>query len=325
MKTVLVSAPYMLPEMERFRPVLESFDLALIIPEVHERLSEEEILAFAGDFDGTICGDDRYSREVIEACLPRLRVISKWGTGIDSIDQKAAAEFGVMVGNTINAFSVPVSESVLGYMLSFARNIPWLDDAMKAGRWQKINGRTLSECTLGVVGVGYVGKAVLQRARAFEMELLGADIVEVAPDFLLENGVEMTSLEDLLARSDFVSLNCTLNPTSEHLIDAKRLAQMKDGAVLINTARGPIVDQEALVAALEAGKLRGVALDVFENEPLPEGSPLLAMDNVLLSPHNTNSSPRFWESVQWNTIRNLLVGLDLPIDGLSALKEEYGI
>jgi D-3-phosphoglycerate dehydrogenase / 2-oxoglutarate reductase len=325
MKKVLVSAPYMLPEMYRFGSVLESFDLAVIVPEVHERLSEEEILSFAGDFDGTICGDDRYSRKVIEACQPRLRVISKWGTGIDSIDQEAAAEFGVMIGNTTNAFTVPVSESVLGYMLSFARQIPWLDDAMKAGKWQKINGKTLSECTLGVIGVGNVGKAVLRRARAFGMELLGTDIVDIAPDFLLENGVELTSLEDLLARSDFVSMNCTLNPTSEHLINSKRLAQMKAGAVLINTARGPIVDQRALVAALEDGKLRGVALDVFENEPLPKESPLLSMDNVLLSPHNTNSSPRFWEIVHWNTIRNLLIGLDVPTDKLSALKEEFGI
>lgn len=325
MKTVLVSAPYMLPELDRFRPVLEAFDLSLIVPEVHERLSEGEILAFAGDFDGTICGDDRYSRNVIEACLPRLRVISKWGTGIDSIDQFAAAEFGVMVGNTTNAFTVPVSESVLGCMLSFARQIPWLDDAMKAGKWQKINGKTLSECTLGVIGVGNVGKAVLRRARAFGMELLGTDIVEISPDFLLENGVEMTSLEDLLSRSDFVSVNCTLNPTSEHLINAKRLAQMKEGAVLINTARGPIVDQQALVAALEKEKLRGAALDVFESEPLPKDSPLLSMDNVLLSPHNTNSSPRFWEIVHWNTIRNLLIGLDIPTEKLSALQKEFGI
>ncbi len=229
MKDILVSAPYLLPELDRLLPVLKAFDLNLIVPEVHERLSEEEILAYAGEFDGTICGDDRYTRRVIEACQPRLRVISKWGTGIDSIDQAAAADFGVMVGNTPNAFTVPVSESVLGVMLSFARNIPWLDDAMKAGEWQKINGKTLSECTLGVVGVGNVGQAVLRRARGFGMELLGNDIVDVAPDFLLENGVEMTSLQDLLSRSDFISINCTLNPTSQHLINAETLSWVKPG------------------------------------------------------------------------------------------------
>ena len=324
MKTVLVTAPYILPEMNRFQPVLESFGLQLIIANVKERFSEEEILAYAGQFDGTICGDDRYTRPVIEACTPRLKVISKWGTGIDSIDQAAAKDLGVMVGNTPNAFTVPVSESVLGYMLAFARQIPWLDDEMKAGRWQKINGRTLSECTLGVIGVGNVGKAVLRRARAFGMHLLGNDIVEIQPDFLLEYGVEMTSLEDLMARADFISVNCTLNPTSQHLVNAERLAFCKPEAVLINTARGPVVDQAALVKALESKSLRGAALDVFEDEPLPEDSPLLKMDHVLLAPHNSNSSPRFWERVHWNSINNLFVGLGISTEPLEALQQQAG-
>ena len=325
MPTVFVSAPYMLPELKRFRPVLESFGLQVIAPEVHERLSEEEILTYAGQFDGTICGDDRYTRRVIEACRPRLKVISKWGTGIDSIDQQAAAELGVMVGNTPNAFTVPVSESVMGYLLAFSRQIPWLDDAVKGGRWDKINGETLSECTLGVIGVGNVGKAVLRRARAFGMTLLGNDIVEVVPDFLLEYGVEMTSLTDLLSRSDFISVNCTLNPTSHHLINAQTLAQCKPGSVLVNTARGPIVDEKALTAALQSGQLRGAALDVFEVEPLPEDSPLLTLDQVLMAPHNSNSSPFFWERVHWNTIRNLLTGLNIPSDSLKDLQTKFGI
>jgi len=325
MKTVLVSAPYMLLDLERFRPVLESFGLELIIPEVHERLEENEILQYAGQFDGTICGDDRYSRRVIEACSPRLKVISKWGTGIDSIDQDAAAELGVMVGNTSNAFTVPVSESVMGYMLAFARQIPWLDAAMKAGEWSKINGKTLSESTLGVIGVGNVGKAVLRRARAFGMMLLGNDIIEIAPDFLLENGVAMVGLEELLSRSDFISINCTLNPTSRHLINTEYLALCKREAVIINTARGPIIDEPALIQALQMGKIRGAALDVFEQEPLSKDSPLLAMDQVLLAPHNSNSSPRFWNWVQWNSIKNLLVGLDIPADRLNELKQQKSV
>lgn len=325
MYTVLVSAPYMLQEIDRFKPALESLNMKLIIPEVNERLSEAEILAFAGKFDGTICGDDRYSRQVIEACSPRLKVISKWGTGIDSIDQTAATAFGVMIGNTPNAFTVPVSESVIGYLLCFARQIPWLDQAMKAGRWDKIIGKTLSECTLGVVGVGKVGKAVLRRARAFGMNLLGNDIIEIEPDFLLENGVRMTSLPDLLSRADYISINCTLNPTSFHLINEDQLANCKPEAVLINTARGPIVYQPALIEALQKGRLRGAALDVFEDEPLPTDSPLLSMDNVLLAPHNSNSSPRYWERVHWNTIRNLLVGLGMDPQHLSEVQAKYSI
>ena len=325
MKTVLVTAPYILPEMVRFRPVLESFDLDLIIADVNERLSEAELLAYAGQFDGTICGDDRYTRRVLEACTARLKVISKWGTGIDSIDQAAANELGVMIGNTPNAFTVPVSESVIGYMLAFARQIPWLDDEMKAGRWEKINGKTLSECTLGVIGVGNVGQAVLRRARGFGMRLLGNDIVDIRPDFLLEYGVEMAGLEDLMAKADYISVNCTLNPTSHHLINAERLALCQPDAVLINTARGPVVDQAALVNALQENRLRGAALDVFEKEPLPGDSPLLTMEQVLLAPHNSNSSPRFWERVHWNTIHNLLIGLGIPTEPLKALQSQHAV
>jgi len=294
----------MLPFVERFRPIFEHYNLDLIIPEVHERLSEEELLAYAGKFDGTICGDDRYTRRVLAACTPRLKVISKWGTGIDSIDLAAAAELGVMVGNTPNAFTVPVAENVLGYMLAFARQLPWMDDAMKASQWEKIPGITLSECTLGVVGVGNVGKAVLRRARAFGMKLLGNDIVEIAPDFLVEYGVEMTALADLLARADFISLNCSLNATSYHLINAQTLSLVKPGAILINTSRGPVVDEPALV----------------EQEPLPAESPLRSMPNVMLAPHNSNSSPFYWERVHWNSIRNLLLGLQLPVEELDSLR-----
>ncbi|MEN4012992.1 MAG: phosphoglycerate dehydrogenase [Chloroflexota bacterium] len=320
MITVLLTAPYMLPFVERFRPVFEYYQLKVIVPEVRERLSEEEILAYAGQFDGALCGDDRYSERVLQACTPRLKVISKWGTGIDAIDRAAAARLGIQVRNTPNAFTLPVSDSVLGYILAFARQIGWMDRAMKAGQWVKLPGRSLSECTLGVVGVGNIGKAVLRRARAFGMRLLGNDIVPIAPDFILENGVEMTGLHELLERADFVSLNCDLNPTSHHLINAQTLAWMKPGAVLINTARGAVVDEPALIAALQAGRLAGAGLDVFETEPLPKNSPLLGMDNVMLAAHNSNSSPAAWERVHWSTIRNLLDGLGIDYAGLDALQ-----
>jgi D-3-phosphoglycerate dehydrogenase / 2-oxoglutarate reductase len=317
MPTILLSAPYMLPSIDRFTPVFNAYGLEVILPEVHERLEEEQILAYAGQFDGAICGDDRYTERVLTACSPRLKVISKWGTGIDSLDQRAAASLGIKIARTPNAFTLPVADTVMGYILAFARRQPWMDRTMKAGQWEKQLGRSLSECTLGVVGVGNCGKAVLRRARAFGMCLLGNDIIEIPPDFILENGVEMTSLADLLAQADFVSLNCDLNPTSHHLINAETLALLKPSAVLINTSRGPIVHEPALVAALQEKRLAGAALDVFEVEPLPPDSPLLGLDNVLLAPHNANSSPAAWERVHWNTIRNLLEGLGIPSEGLA--------
>ncbi len=316
MLTVLISAPYILPVLDRFRPIFDRHDLDLITPEVKERLSEAELIAYAGQFDGAICGDDRFTAQALEACAPRLKIISKWGTGIDSIDQEAAARLGIRVGNTPNAFTLPVADTVLGYLLAFVRRQPWMDKALKAGRWEKLPGRSLSECSLGVIGVGNIGRAVLRRAKSFGMELLGSDIVEIDPNFVQETGVEMTALEDLLRRADFVSLNCDLNPASRHLINAETLAMMKPEAVLINTARGPIVDESALAAALKAGTISGAALDVYEVEPLPADSPLLKMDNVMLAPHNANSSPTAWEHVHWNTIRNLLEGLGLPTENL---------
>lgn len=316
--TVLISAPYFLAVLERFRPLLEAYGLKVIAPQVRERLEEADLLTYAGQFDGALCGDDRYTARVLEACLPRLKVISKWGTGIDSIDREAAARLGIQVRNTPNAFTLPVADTVLGYILAFARQLPWMDRALKSGGWEKLPARSLSECTLGVIGVGNIGKAVLRRARAFGMQLLGNDIVPIAPDFIAEYGVEMTTLRDLLERADFVSLNCDLNPTSYHLINAETLGWMKPTAVLINTARGPIVDETALIEALQKGRIAGAALDVFEIEPLPPDSPLRRMENVLLAAHNANASPAAWERVHWNTLRNLFEGLGLPTEDLPA-------
>ncbi len=314
MPTILFTAPYMIPFLDRFRPVFERYNLELVTPPVEERLKKAQILELAGNFDGTICGDDHYSADVLQACVPRLKVISKWGTGIDSIDIKSAEELGVRVYRTPNAFTSPVADTVMGYILAFARRQPWMDQNMKTGLWEKLPGRSLSECTLGVIGVGNIGKAVLKRANAFKMELLGNDIVQIEPKFIEEVGVEMTSLNDLLSRADFISLNCDLNPTSYRLINQNTLVQINSTGILINTARGQVVDESALIAALQAGTIGGAALDVFEEEPLPQDSSLLEMENVMLAPHNSNSSAAAWEHVHWNSIRNLLEGLEIPYE-----------
>ncbi|HLF73983.1 MAG TPA: phosphoglycerate dehydrogenase [Anaerolineales bacterium] len=308
---ILFTAPYMIPVVDRFRPILESYNIELIVPAVQERMEEADLLEYAGQFDGTICGDDCYTARVIEACAPRLKVISKWGTGIDSIDAEACSRYQIRIGRTPNAFTLPVADTVLGYILAFARSQPWMDREMKNGKWKKLPGKSLSECTLGVIGVGNIGKAVVRRAKAFGMKIYGNDIIEIDHVFLAETGIEMTELGFLLSNSDFVSINCDLNPTSYHLINRETLALMRPNAVLINSARGPIVDEKALIEALRAKHLGGAALDVFESEPLPQDSPLMKMDNVLLAPHNSNSSPAAWERVHWNTVKNLLRGLGL--------------
>lgn len=314
---VLLSAPYMIPVYDRFRPLFEEAGIEVVVRPVEERLSEGSLLAVAGGIDGAISGDDRWTAKALTAAAPRLKVIAKWGTGIDSIDLEAANRLGIRVCNTPDAFTDAVADSVLAYVLTFARRTSWMDREMKAGTWAKIPGRALRECSLGVVGVGRIGKAVLRRAAAFGMRLFGNDIAPVSPEFIEGVGLTMLPLGELLAASDFVSLNCDLNPTSERLIDGSRLAQMKRSAVLINTARGPIVDETALVDALREGRLAGAALDVYGSEPLPADSLLRTLDNVLLAPHNANSSPEAWERVHWNTIRNLFQGLGLEPPSIS--------
>jgi D-3-phosphoglycerate dehydrogenase len=208
----------------------------------------------------------------------------------------------------------------MGYILAFARRHPEMNREMKSRRWNKIPGKALHETTLGIVGVGNIGKAVTRRARAFGMTVLGTDIVEIDHVFIAETGIRMVDLKLLMAEADFISLNCDLNPTSYHLVNSGTLSFAKPNSVIINTARGPIVDEPALVSALKAGRIGGAALDVFEVEPLPHSSPLLEMENVLLAPHNANSSLAAWERVHWNTIKNLLEGLGIPLGDYPPMK-----
>jgi len=305
---VLISAPYLQDIIERFRPTFEENGIEILVPPVSERLEEEELLRYVEGIDGVICGDDRFTGRVLEAAAD-LKVISKWGTGIDSIDKDACKRLGIALYNTPNAFSEPVADTVFGYILCFARNIPGMDRKMKQGIWKKLPGLSLRESTLGIIGVGNVGKAVVRRARCFGMRIMGNDLVKMPSDFIRQTGIQMVEKEVLLKDSDFVSVNCDLNPTSYHLLGDREFALMKGGAYVVNTARGPIVEEKALVKALQERKIAGAALDVFENEPVPADSPLLSMDNVLLAPHNANSSPEAWEKVHHNTIANLLNGL----------------
>lgn len=302
---VLISAPYMMGVISEVRGVFEKKGVDVVVAKVKERLSEEELIPIIGDVDAIICGDDRITDRVLKSAS-RLKLIYKWGTGIDSIDLGACKNYGIKVKNTLDAFTNPVADTVMGYMLSFARRLQEMNDDMRSGNWQKVIGRSLSECALGVIGVGNIGMAVIKRAIPFGMKIYGNDIKKVNNPLLENNGVEMVSLPVLLGESDFISINCDLNPTSYHLISKDKISIMKDGAVVINTARGPIIDEKVLIDALASGKLGGAALDVYEEEPLSKDNPLRKMDNVMLSPHNSNSSPRAWDRVNRLTVEGVI-------------------
>ena len=175
-------------------------------------------------------------------------------------------------------------------MLMFARQLIPLDRDMKAGEWKKRDAIALHECTVGIIGVGNTGRATIRRAKAFGPRILACDIETIPQEFIEETGMEVATQEEVLRESDFVSLHSTLNPTSNRMIGEKELAMMKPTAVIINTARGPLIQEAALVKALKEKTIAGAALDVFEVEPLPESSLLRTFDNVFLAPHNANSS-----------------------------------
>jgi len=308
-RRVLVSAPHALRVIDRYRTELEAAGCEIVVAHVRERLEEAELLPLVGNVDGIICGDDRITSRVLDAA-PRLRVISKWGTGIDSIDREAATRRGVAVCNTRNAFSEQVADTVMGYLLLFARQLDRINSDMHAGRWCRYDLVALGECTLGVIGAGNCGTAVIRRAAGFGMRILANDPRPIEPSLVAETGLVQTSLDELLAESDFVTLHTELNRGSVHLLDSRRLAQMRPTAYLVNTSRGPVIDEIALAAALEAGQIAGAALDVFADEPLPSTSPLRQLTNVYLAPHTANRSPAAAERVHANTIRNLLQFLE---------------
>ncbi len=305
---VLVTAPRAQSVIERYEQELGLAGCELVVRCPAERLEEDDLLPLVGDVDGIICGDDRLTKRVLDAA-PRLRAISKWGTGIDSIDLAEARRRGISVSNSPGAFSEPVADTVMGYVLLFARQPDRMADDMRAGRWQRRSLRALQECTLGIIGCGNSGRAVARRASAFGMRTLAYDVRQPEAEVVRALGLAMVPLDALLRDSDFVTLHADLRLDNQHLIDASRLALMKPSAVLINTARGGLVDEAALVAALRDRRIAGAALDVFEIEPLPETSPLRSLPNVYLSPHNANASALAAERVHTNSIRNLLQAL----------------
>lgn len=303
MNRVLVSNLMMLKERPRFEEEIIAGGWEPWFIDVDQFLSEERCLELAGHFDGWLAGDDIITRAVLERCLPRLRGIAKWGTGIDSIDLQAAEDLGVPVRNSPGAFSEAVSEVAIGYMLMLSRHLLQVDREVRNGGWPKPMGTGLFGRTCGIIGFGAIGRGIARRARGCGMTTIANDAM-LAPGQMIED-TNLLSMEELIARSDVIALACNLTSESRHLINASRIAAMKPCAIVINVARGPVVDEAALIEGLATGKLGGAGLDVFEIEPLPMDSPLRRFDNVVLGSHNANNLQSAVEHVHANTMANL--------------------
>ncbi len=246
---------------------------------------------------------------------PHLRVIARAGVGVDNIDVPAATRRGIAVMNAPGANTVSAAEHVMALLLALVRRIPWAVEAMRRGEWdrKRFEGSELRGKTIGIIGLGRIGGQVAHLARAFGMQLLGHDPY-LSPERAAELEVKLATLDELLRRADVVTLHMAHTEQTHRLINAERLALMKPGAVLVNTARGELVDEAALAAVLEAGGIAGAAIDVFAVEPLPADSPLRRLDRVILTPHLAASTTEAQDRVSTETcdaVRNALLQGDL--------------
>jgi phosphoglycerate dehydrogenase-like enzyme len=246
-------------------------------------LEPAELRDAIADVDGVIAGVDRFDARVIEAA-PRLRVIARYGTGTDGVDLTAAARRGVVVTNTPGANAEAVAELAIGLMLALARQIPAGDRLVRAGRYGLLPGVQLGGRTVGLLGLGHVGREVASRAAALGSRVLGFDPA-VGDDEARSCGATPAAFERVVAEADFLSLHVPVTVATRDMVDAALLARMKTGAFLVNTARGELVVEADLVDALERGRLAGAALDALREEPPPAGHPLLAREDVILTPH----------------------------------------
>ena len=244
---------------------------------------EDSMLLALRDAHACIAGSEPITARVIAAC-PKLRVIARTGVGFDAVNIPACDQAQIVVATTPGVNHHAVAEHTIAMLMTLARNLPQRDREVRQGIWEKIPTPRVMGRTLGLVGLGRIGRAVATRARGLGLAVIAFDPFP-SREFAEQWQVEFTSLDELLSRSDFVSLHLPMDRTSRHLINADALRRMKRGAILINTARGPLIDESALCAALKSGHLRAAGLDVFEKEPLPLDSPLLKLENVLTCGH----------------------------------------
>jgi D-3-phosphoglycerate dehydrogenase len=270
-------------------------------------LTSNEVAALLPGCDGYVAGLDVIDRPALQAA-DRLKVIARYGVGVDNVDLAFAAAKGIVVTNTPGANSVSVAELTIALMLALARRIPEAFTATRKGGWPRLSGLTLEGKSIGVLGLGAIGKQVTRRLEAFDCRILAYDPF---PDmvYLEEHPVKLVPLDDLLSQADFISLHMPLLPETRTMVNASFFSKIKPGAYLINTSRGELIDEAALVAAIQTGRLRGAALDVFTYEPPGADNPLLSLPQVIVTPHCASHTDGATNAMGWIALRDCLAVL----------------
>jgi glyoxylate reductase len=275
--------------------------------------TREELLEHIHGVDGLLCLlTDKIDSEMMDEAGPQLKVISNHAVGFDNIDIPAATTRKIPVGNTPDVLTDATADFAFALMMAVARRIPEAERYVHDGKWKTWGPMTLlgvdiKGATLGLVGFGRISKAVARRALGFDMRVIYYDRSEKKPNSDLK--ATAVDFETLLAESDFISLHTPLTPDTRHMIDSEALSKMKPNAVLVNTARGPVVDPDALYEALKERRIFGAGLDVTDPEPIPLDSPLLTLDNVVIAPHIASASKTSRDQMSWMAAQNLIAGL----------------
>ncbi|MCX6866995.1 MAG: NAD(P)-binding domain-containing protein, partial [Verrucomicrobia bacterium] len=271
---------------------------------VRERglLPEASMLKLAGDFDAFLCGDDAISRAVLEKSLPRLKVISKYGVGLDKIDIPATKELKIPVLSTPGVNHMTVAEHAFALLLGLVKHIVTTATAARRGEWLRLTGHEIFKKTIGIIGLGRIGREVAIRARAFDMDVIACDPFWDEVFAAQHQITRCATMDEVLTQADVVSLHCNLSAETRGMIRREKIAAMKDGVVIINCARGEIVESADMVDALTSGKVGGYGADVLDVEPPPADHPLLSAPNCLITPH---IGSRTYESVPRQAMKSL--------------------
>jgi D-3-phosphoglycerate dehydrogenase len=291
----------------RLKTQLEALVGEVVYNPTGKPLTSAEVARLLLEVDGYIAGLDDIDAHALNAA-DRLKVIARYGVGVDNVDLAVAREKGIVVTNTPGANSVSVAELALGLILALARQIPAAVEAVHQGQWPRYSGITLEGKTIGILGLGAIGKQLARRLNGFDCKILASDpYADIA--FAKDNQVELTSLDDLTERSDFISLHLPLLPETRGIVNDAFLSRMKKGSFLINTSRGEVVDEAALLKALQSGHLRGAGLDAFTVEPPDPKNPLLALPQVIATPHLGAQTDGATSNMGWLAMRDCLAVL----------------
>ncbi len=304
---VLVTCPPMLRRIDEFRHLFAEKNIELVTPNVVQVLSEDELIQVVPTVDAWIIGDDPATAKVFEAGKKgKLKAAVKWGVGVDNVDFEACRRLDIPISNTPQMFGGEVADLAMAYLLGLARETYYIDKEVKKGNWVKPSGTSMAGKTVAVVGLGDIGRSTIKRLQGFDVHIYAYDpFAKITSE---EAGVDaILAFPEQIEKADFIILTCALTKSSFHMINKESIALMKDGIRIVNVARGPLIDEPALVEALQSGKIKSAALDVFEAEPLTLSNPLHQFEQCIFGTHNGSNTVEGVQRASYKAI-DLLFG-----------------